>query len=100
LPRLRETAARYPDDSLANVVLAHHGRNNDKRHYLAAADHLTRRGCAMPQWSSTGPTNRSGHCRWHGPCTLHLPQSARLWQARGTFAPIDTAVVPKALLGA
>lgn len=31
---------------------------------------------------------------------LHLPQSARLWQARGTFAPIDTAVVPKALLGA
>ena len=109
MPRLRETAARYPDDSLANVVLAHHGRNNDKRHYLAAADHLTRRRHRQDD-DAQALRDAAVECDWpHEPertlsvarsVYLHLPQSARLWQARGTFVPIDTAVVPKALLGA
>ena len=101
--------ARYPDDSLANLVLAHHGCNNDKRHYLAAADHLTRWRRRQDD-EAKGLRDAASECDWpHEPertlsvarsVYLHLPQSARLWQARGTFVPIDTAVVREALLGA
>lgn len=84
--------ARYPDDGLANLVVADARCNNAKRHFLAATEHVRR-------WTGRLGDAQLGdiaeRARWeHRPertlgvarsIYLRLPESVKLWREGGTF---------------
>jgi 5-methylcytosine-specific restriction endonuclease McrA len=97
---------RYPDDTLDNLVLAHHTCNNDKRHYIASAEHVG-------HWRARHDDRRrelqqiASDTNWaHEPertlavarsIYLHLPATARLWHGRGEFVGMDRGALEVAL---
>jgi 5-methylcytosine-specific restriction endonuclease McrA len=98
--------ARYPDDGLDNLVLAHGPCNNSKLDHLAAADHVAR--WALRAAAHEGDLAAiAAKRRWerHPERSLSvaraiyvgLPDDARLWQARGEFVELDRRALQRAL---
>jgi len=97
--------ARYPDNGIENLVLAHSGCNNAKRDHLAAADHVAR-------WGERAESDRSDlaaiaeHHAWerHPDRTLsvarsiylRLPEDALLWRVSKEFVPVDRSLLLEA----
>jgi 5-methylcytosine-specific restriction endonuclease McrA len=93
--------ARWPDDRLDNLVVAHAGCNNDKRAALAALDHLERwwprllpgdpldrqldELAASLDWPRR-PDRTAGGARG---LYLHQPQGTMLWAGPGQVEPLD-----------
>ena len=93
--------ARWPDDRLDNLVVAHRRCNNDKRAALASLDHL---GRWWPRTLAGTPTYRrlteiAARTSWprrpertaagvRG-TYLHLPQGTMLWAGAGQVEPFD-----------
>jgi 5-methylcytosine-specific restriction endonuclease McrA len=93
--------ARWPDDRLDNLVVAHARCNNDKRASLASLSHLERwrHRTVAPDTArrldevarTTGwprhPTRTSAGARG---LYLHQPPGTMLWAERGRVEPLDT----------
>jgi 5-methylcytosine-specific restriction endonuclease McrA len=93
--------ARWPDDRLDNLVVAHRRCNNDKRAALASLEHLDR---WLPRTSPGAPADRqlaaiAARLSWprrpertvagaRG-MYLHLPAGAMLWSGIGAVEPLD-----------
>jgi 5-methylcytosine-specific restriction endonuclease McrA len=101
--------SRHPDDAIENLVVADRSCNNDKRDFLASADHVGR-------WRERASPGTALHhqlvdiaaaIRWdHGDGrTLsvaraiygRLPEDARLWAEPGRFVPASRAQLDRAL---
>lgn len=102
--------ARWPDDALDNLVVAHRACNNDKRAALAGVDHLAR---WWPRFRSTTPTWATLEriaTRGSWPRTpaataagaralyLHQPPGTMLWRARGAVEALDPHAIRSMLL--
>jgi 5-methylcytosine-specific restriction endonuclease McrA len=93
--------ARWPDDRLDNLVVAHARCNNDKRAALAALDHVERwwprllpgdpldrqleELAATLEWPRR-PDRTAGGARG---LYLHQPQGTMLWAGQGQVEPLD-----------
>lgn len=98
--------ARYPDNGLDNLVLAHEGCNRKKRHHLAWTGHLERwvgrverlqvstslrTGLTELGWERDAErTMRIGRAVY-----LRLPEGARLWVRGDEFRLADQDIVRK-----
>jgi HNH endonuclease len=98
--------ARYPDNGLDNLVAAHDRCNNNKRDFLAAADHLERwrqrardHGDLLAdlavrlRWERNSDRSRGVASALYG----RLPAGARLWRAGSDFEVADPARLVRAL---
>jgi hypothetical protein len=91
--------ARYPDNAIENLVVAHQHCNNDKRDFLPALPHVThwlgRLGDTQGHELATLSRQESWASRPHeirGVATaiyLRLPAEMGLWAGRGRFEPFD-----------
>ena len=97
--------ARYPDNSLTNLVLAHSTCNSSKRDHLASAVHVEK----WAKRASDSVNDLAGMAHdlsWeHRPSRtfsvarsiyLRLPDDARLWQGVGQFAEVNREVLAAA----
>ncbi len=94
--------ARYPDNGIENLVLAHAKCNNSKRDFFAAETHLG-------HWRARNETYAlaledvagQGHWERHAEQTLgvaraiylRLPAHHQLWMRPGEFVLLDSAAV-------
>ena len=100
--------ARFRDDGLDNLVVAHPRCNNDKRDALAAVAHLERWTLRM-RAQSEDLEQASIQARWFrdpsrsasvaSALYLRLPEGAPLWLQAKEFVPIERARVVSALDG-
>ncbi|HSK23802.1 MAG TPA: HNH endonuclease signature motif containing protein [Egicoccus sp.] len=93
--------ARWPDDRLDNLVVAHRTCNNDKRAALAGLDHLERWWTRLSATSFAGRRLADIAARSNWPrrpertasgaraLYLHQPDGAMLWAGRGEVEPLD-----------
>lgn len=90
--------ARYPDDGLENLVVAHSGCNGAKSDHLAAADHVARWVARAVAHATDLATIASRHTWDRHPeknlavaraIYLRLPEDARLWRLADEFVPLD-----------
>jgi hypothetical protein len=91
--------ARYPDNAIENLVVAHQQCNNDKRDFLPALPHVThwlgRLGDTQGHKLAALSQQESWASRPHeirGVATaiyLRLPAEMDLWVGRGRFEPFD-----------
>lgn len=100
--------ARYPDNGIENLVLAHGSCNRHKSDYLAATEHVTRWADRNRHDSTSaealGQIAQAAGWETHPPETLgatraiylRLPEQARLWKLEKEFVAPDRA----GLLGA
>jgi 5-methylcytosine-specific restriction endonuclease McrA len=97
--------ARYPDNGVENLVVAHEGCNHYKRDFLATTDHVRRwRGRMAEQ--GTALEAIAADARWaHHPAEtesvaraiyLHLPPGARLWVRERELLPLDRQILLEA----
>jgi hypothetical protein len=93
--------ARYPDNAIENLVVAHQHCNNDKRDFLAALPHVTHwlgrfgdtRGHELAALSQQERWASRPH-EIRGVATaiyLRLPAEMELWAGRKRFEPFDRA---------
>lgn len=104
--------ARWPDNGLDNLVVAHQSCNNDKRAALAGVRHLQRWWGRMQAGSASFEELRhvAGALAWPrrpdatagGARALYLyqPPGTMTWSARGIVEPLDHRVVRELLTGA
>jgi len=98
--------ARYPDDGLDNLVVAHPRCNNSKRDFLAGAEHVEKwqrraRECGSPlatiaadlSWYRDAERTRSIATSIYS----RLPLTARLWLAPSEFGPHERRRILSAL---
>ena len=101
--------ARYPDNGIENLVAAHPACNNQKRDFIAAAEHV---GNWVDRFRAASETARqltsiASTAEWerHAERTLsvaraiylRLPSDARLWRLRREFVPVDRPAVVRYL---
>ena len=103
--------ARWPDNGIENLVVAHPGCNNSKRDFLAASRHLAAWLARGEPGSAAARTLRdaSANLGWetHPERTLsvaraiylRVPPAARLWLARDAFEPADPGALKALLAG-
>jgi hypothetical protein len=101
--------ARWPDNGLENLVVAHPGCNSQKRDFIAAAEHLERWAqrfdSAGGLWQDLETV--ASECNWDRrpertrgvarSLYLRLPDDADLWLSSNTFVVPDWAVIHPAL---
>ena len=98
--------ARYPDNSLDNLVLAHGRCNNQKRDFFAAAEHVERWSDRMglqnekldyvekeAKWTRNRDRSRSVALALYS----RLPDTVRLWRERDEFVPMESKRIVQAL---
>lgn len=98
--------ARYPNNSIENLVVADGACNNAKRDHLAATEHIAH----WTEWSATQGASLDAIARdaaWERrpersigvarAIYLRLPTDARLWVASGTFEPVSRPRLRSAL---
>ena len=98
--------ARYPNNALANLVVADPRCNHDKRDHLAAPSHV-RRWSARAREQASELDLIAGDLEWdlHAGRSLNvaraiylrLPARAQLWRGRREFVPVDRSSVAAAL---
>lgn len=90
--------ARYPNNALENLVLAHSRCNNSKRDHLADADHVNawveRSRRQGDELASIAESRSWEHRPSRGLSVarsiyLRLPEDARLWRLAAEFVPVD-----------
>lgn len=90
--------ARYPDNGLENLVVAHGGCNGAKCDHLAAADHVARWVTRAGSRAADLATIATRHAWDRHPekslavaraIYLRLPEDARLWHLAKQFVPLD-----------
>jgi hypothetical protein len=91
--------ARYPDNAIENLVVAHQHCNHDKRDFLAAVPHLAHWLDRLGKDNGSDLTVLSEEHGWvsrpreiHGVAAaiyLRLPVEMELWAGRGRFEPFD-----------
>lgn len=87
--------SRVPNDSLANLVLAHRGCNNAKRDHFAALRHLERFAVrpdgplAEVAASQNWPLGLVEARQTALSLYAHLPEGSQTWDAPGVFAVLD-----------
>ncbi len=98
--------ARYPDNSLANLVAADGRCNNAKRHFLAAPGHVARWTQRVRDPRPLADVARAVNWEWDPDRTLsvaraiylRLPAEAKLWLRGRDFVDADPASLERALL--
>ncbi len=94
--------ARYPNNGIENLVLAHRKCNNAKRDHLAAAEHVARWAERIQNEADLLSTiARKNSWESHPERSfsvakaiyLRLPEGARLWQAAGAFVPVNRTML-------
>lgn len=98
--------SRYADDGLDNLVVAHDGCNASKSAFLAAASHVERWRARLRE-HDTALDAIAEHQLWRRSPSrtlsvaralyLKLPETARLWESRGSFVGVDRARLGPAL---
>jgi len=100
--------ARFRDDGLDNLVLAHPKCNNSKRDFLAAADHVERwvdrtrtlnTGLAAVARDAGWPRDAARSGSVATAIYLRLPAATRLWRRPDEFVSIDRERIARALAG-
>lgn len=91
--------ARYPDNGLANLVVAHDRCNLDKRDFLAATDHVERWLARNTEDDAEVLEEIARDTRWElrrepvlgvaAAVYLNLPPDAELWRSNGQFELVD-----------
>jgi 5-methylcytosine-specific restriction endonuclease McrA len=103
--------ARYPDDGLANLVVAHQKCNNQKRDFLAATGHVVKWLQRMDVESGSGRDlgNLARDVQWElrdhetvgvgAAIYLRLGDDVELWEAGERFAAVRAVELGKAFDG-
>jgi hypothetical protein len=90
--------ARYPDDGIENLVLAHSRCNHAKRDHLAATEHVLRWALRASEHARdleeiskrrTWVRHRDRTLSVARSIYLGLPEDARLWRIEGEFVVMD-----------
>jgi 5-methylcytosine-specific restriction endonuclease McrA len=94
--------ARYADNGLENLVVAHRRCNGAKRDFLAAVDHV-RHWCRRASLHATELAEIAARARWERDpgktesvaraIYLRLPDGAKLWLRGGDFLALDRAIL-------
>jgi len=101
--------SRYRDDGLDNLVAAHPACNNSKRDFLASAEHVQRWACRTRLQATaldvlarelSWPRNAERSLSVGAAMYLRLPATARLWQRRDLFVPVDHGLMRAAFKAA
>lgn len=102
--------ARYPDNGVENLVLAHQRCNNAKRDFLAATPHVTNWLARFQSPDADALTRLSREAGWESrpaqtlgvasAIYLRLPAEVELWLAPGRFKAADRTVLARAFAGA
>ena len=100
--------ARYPNNGVENLVVAHERCNTDKRDFLAAASHVCRWQERMAR-QATALEGIAARAQWaHHPretdnvaraLYFHLPAGARLWVRQREFVLLDRQTLTEAFGG-
>jgi len=98
--------SRYPDDGLDNLVAAHPKCNNNKRDFLASAEHVEH-WVERQRMRNSELTAVAQDVGWHRDAErsasvaaaiyLRLPATARLWRRSGEFVPVERDRIARAL---
>lgn len=98
--------SRYADDGLDNLVVAHAGCNASKSDFLAAASHVERWRARLTEHDAALEVIAERE-RWRRSAArtisvaralyLKLPESAMLWEGRGSFVGVDRGQLTAAL---
>jgi len=98
--------SRYPDDGLDNLVAAHPACNNNKRDFLASAEHVEH-WVARAQDRRNDIDSIATDVAWQRDerrsravataIYLRLPAATRLWRGRDDFEPADRGRLERAL---
>ncbi|RLB49337.1 MAG: hypothetical protein DRJ42_21205 [Deltaproteobacteria bacterium] len=102
--------ARYPNNAIENLVIAHSDCNQSKGDHLASADHVQRWAQRLDLDGSDGQLREiADAARWEkAPARsvgvarsiyLRLPGDIRLWQGKKAFRAIDRGALEVALSG-
>jgi hypothetical protein len=101
--------ARYPDNAIENLVVAHQHCNNDKRDFLAAVPHVTHWLDRLDATSGNELVRLSRQEKWESRPSeirgaasaiyLRLPAGMELWASKGRFEPLDQPALRAAFVG-
>lgn len=92
--------ARYPNNAIQNLVVAHEGCNSQKRDFLAAPEHVQHwRARIEPEGAAEDLSTLADDVRWGSDAArslgvargiyLNLPRDIPLWRLRDEFVELD-----------